>query len=130
MDAKEKKKQQKRHQSTFSQYYLNDNTKDLMSIDALTDIAGRDLNTSIGPNDLRQSFVGKANTIDTGSLVSRLQNYTADGGPGGHKNLSLMHGGATTLLHKIVSMLRKHDMDVQLLNGIRYECMRQDKMRN
>jgi hypothetical protein len=81
---------------------LNDNTKDLMSIDALTDIGGRDLNTSIGPNDLRQSYAGKANTIDTGSLVSRLQNYTADGGPKGHTSLSLKHGGANTLLHKIV----------------------------
>jgi hypothetical protein len=100
-----------------------------MSIDALTDVVGKDLNASIGPNDLRQSFVGKANTIETGSLVSRLQNYTADGGPNGHINMSLMNGGAHHLLHKIVAMLRKHDMDVQLLNGIRYECMRQDRMR-
>jgi hypothetical protein len=41
-----------------------------MSIDALTDVVGKDLNASIGPNDLRQSFVGKANTIETGSRSS------------------------------------------------------------
>jgi len=61
-----------------------------MSIDNITEMHG-DLNTSIGASDLRQSFIGKSNTIETGSLVNRLQNHTAEGIKGTH--LMMRDGG-------------------------------------
>ena len=72
----------------------------------------------------RDSLLERDNTQGTQTMIGRLHNHTFDG-----QVKDRPRNQAGDLLHKIVSILRRNDLDVQLLNGLRFECMRADRQR-
>ena len=80
MERTKKQQRGKRNTSTFSTYYLNDNTKELMNINSCSQIGGDDFITRAD----QATTVQRAPTHGTHTLVGKLQNITTDGGARGH----------------------------------------------
>ena len=72
MERQKKTHRGKRNTSTFSTYYLNDNTKDLMNINSCSVVGGDELQSKFDQATIQQ----RAPTNGTHTLVGKLHNIT------------------------------------------------------
>ncbi len=117
---------QNRFSSTFNQFYLNDKYKDLLSIRT-----AKDGNTMIGGDVLGQLDLNlREATTNALTMIQRLQEETA-----GRNTLreslkssafrsSMDH---SQLLSRVLAAVQAKECNIQKLNGLRYECMRQSQ---
>lgn len=110
--------------SAFSHMYLDDRTKDLLSI--------KNYRNGYDPSVLSQNTTVYLNrresTIHAPTLIERLQDDINQAKKGmNHSRSPRQWQGKDDrlLLSRVMAALQSYQTDLQKLNGLRYECMRQ-----
>ena len=103
-----------KHHSAFSSVYLDDHTRDLLSLRSGRASTQMEVLSSQSPIVLNQ----REQTHRAVSLIGNLQSETAE--------LQKKRGfkDDRMLLNRLVGALQQYQIDVQKLNGLRFECLR------
>ena len=119
-DTAEQKKE-----SAFSEFYLDGKTKDMLQVKSF-DIGNYEpskINSQLSAIQIKQ----RLSTIHAPTLIERLQGDTNDRKINLKNSLSprqFMGKDDRLLLSRVITALQSYKIDVQRLNGLRYECMR------